>query len=197
MPTKIKKLADKGRIEYIDDFIPEDEANNLYDALIDDVPWEHGEYKMFGKAIQTPRLLYAMRDKNDDITDSYKVTGSMTWTKSINKIKKKIEKQIGLDIRYAQLNYYRDGDDYIGWHTDSEVRDGDLIASLSLGAERIFKFRHIDYKTNEKRKRIHSLCLENGSLLVMNEYAAKKKWKHTLPKMKNVEGRINITFRLR
>ncbi len=37
--------------------------------------------------------------------------------------------------------------------------------------------------------------LENNSLLIMDENSAKSKWKHSLPKMKNVGERINITFR--
>ena len=145
---------------------------------------------MFGREVKTPRLLYAMKDKDADISKSYSVTDSMTWTRSMKKIKKMVEKETGKDISYAQLNYYRNGDDYIGFHTDSEVKEGDIIASISLGASRKFVFRNI--KDMNKR---HSMVLENSSLLIMDENAAKNYWKHSLPKMKNAKERINITFR--
>ena len=98
-------------------------------------------------------------------------------------------------MNYAQLNYYRDGQDYIGWHSDSEVEKGDLIASISLGAERKFSLRHKDYKTNDDIPK-YNFKLGNGSLLIMDYNTANKYWKHCLPKMKNIsDGRINITFR--
>lgn len=188
------KLADEAVVKYYPTFIKEKKANTLYDSLLGDVPWKHGVYKMFGKDVKTPRVLYAMKDKDTDIKDVYTVTPSMVWSKEVKNIKKKVEKLTGKTFRYAQLNYYRDGNDYIGYHTDSEVKSGDIIASLSLGAERDFSFRHIKYKENKIEK--HKMTLENGSLLIMNEQAAKLHWKHSLLKTAKVkEGRINITFR--
>jgi alkylated DNA repair dioxygenase AlkB len=73
------------------------------------------------------------------------------------------------------------------------VQPGDIIASISLGAKRKFVLRHIDYKSNDIDKYIFDL--DNGSLLIMNDSAAKLHWKHSLPKMKNTGPRINITFR--
>jgi alkylated DNA repair dioxygenase AlkB len=159
-----------------------------------DVPWQHGHYSMYGRDIPTPRLLYAMRDSKEDITNSYTVTGSMHWTKEVEKLRNSVVKQTGEYCRYAQMNLYRDGNDYIGFHTDSEVEEGDLIASISLGAERTFKFISTGFKKNAKP--LLEMTLEPGSLLIMSEYAAKHNWKHELPKDKDVdEMRINITFR--
>ena len=55
-----------------------------------------------------------MRDKNVDIKSSYSVTGSMEWLPIVEILKLKIEKETGKKILYAQLNYYTNGDDYIG-----------------------------------------------------------------------------------
>ena len=38
------------------------------------------------------------------------------------------------------MNLYRDGNDHIGFHADSETND--VIASISLGATRRFLLRH-------------------------------------------------------
>ena len=180
-----------GLVEYYPNFLKTKKADSLYQYMKDNIPWEHGIYKMFGKDIKTPRLLWAMRNKNSDIKDSYTVTESSEWTDNIKKIKKKVEKKIGKKIKYAQFNFYRDGNDYIGWHTDSEIKEGHLIASLSLGQSRLFQFKGI--KTTD----MHQMFLENGSLVIFDIDAGKKLWKHRLPKQsKLTEGRINLTFRL-
>ncbi len=183
----------KGKI-YFDTILSESKSTKLYNKLIEKTPWEHGVYNMFGKEVKTPRLLWAMKEDGFDIEKSYTITGSSVWSKEVEKLKTKVEKIIKKKIRYAQINYYRNGNDYIGWHTDSEVIEGDLIASISIGATRKFQFRAIDKNNKEK----YQINLTNGSLIVFDYSAAKKDWKHRIPKEPKVEdGRINITFRLR
>ena len=159
----VYKLDKESEVLYIKNFVIDSVGKSLFKELKNTVPWEFGTYNMFGKPIKTPRLLFAMRDKNVDITKSYSVTKSMEWTPALNNIKKQVEKYIGKHIQYAQLNYYRDGADYIGYHTDSEVQPGDIIASISLGETRKFYFRN----KNDTKNRI-DLMLENNSLLQIN-----------------------------
>ena len=65
-----------------------------------------------------------------------------------------------------------------------------MIASVSLGAERIF---HLKHKNNKALK--HKLILQNGSLLMMKG-ATQHHWLHQIPKTKKPIGkRINLTFR--
>lgn len=190
-----KILENKSKIIYIPNFISSSESKKLYDELVNNPNWMQGTYQMFGKPVKTPRLLWAMRNESFDVPSSYNVTGNSIYSKLVDKLKEKVEKRTKHIMNYAQLNYYRDGQDYIGWHSDSEVKKGDLIASISLGAERKFSLRHKDYKTNKDISK-YNFKLGNGSLLIMDYNTANKYWKHCLPKMKNVsEGRINITFR--
>lgn len=183
----------KGKI-LVDTILSKSKSLKLYNKLLGKTPWEHGIYKMFGKDVKTPRLLWAMKDDGFDIGQSYTITGSSIWSKEMEKLKTKVEKIIKKKIKYAQINYYRNGNDYIGWHTDSEVVEGDLIASISLGAARKFQFRSIDKNKKEK----YQINLTNGSIVIFDYSAAKKDWKHRIPKEPKIEeGRINITFRLR
>jgi alkylated DNA repair dioxygenase AlkB len=63
------------------------------------------------------------------------------------------------------------------------------IASLSIGAERKFAFKH------KATKETVSVMLENGSLLEMKG-SIQQNWWHSLPKTKKVGApRINLTFR--
>ena len=88
-------------------------------------------------------------------------------------------------------NFYRNGQDYMGWHSDNEASLGPTpyIASLSLGAARDFIFRH---KQNKQRV---AVALQHGDLLVMFGHC-QRDWQHALPQRKRVtEPRINLTFR--
>ena len=89
------------------------------------------------------------------------------------------------------LNYYRDGNDSIGYHTDAEPELGvdPIVPSLSLGAARQFVLRHV--RTRERL----TYDLTHGSLLVMAG-TTQHHWRHAVPKTKTPVGkRINLTFR--
>ena len=66
------------------------------------------------------------------------------WTDELREIKTSIEPIAGICFNSVLINYYRDGKDRVAWHSDDEKELGinPVIASVSLGAERKFKFRH-------------------------------------------------------
>jgi alkylated DNA repair dioxygenase AlkB len=102
-----------------------------------------------------------------------------------------IEKYTNQKYNACLLNYYHDGMEGMGWHADNEkeIVPNSSIASLSLGANRKFSFKH------KISKETISIVLENGSLLEMKG-ALQKHWLHALPKTtKVVTPRINLTFR--
>jgi len=69
------------------------------------------------------------------------------------------------------------------------LKKNGAIASLSLGAERKFSFKH------KETKETLSLILENGSLLLMKG-STQTYWLHRLPPTKLISiPRINLTFR--
>jgi len=78
----------------------------------------------------------------------------------------------------------------MGWHQDNEKElDQNSIASVSLGVERRFDFRH--KQTGDKL----SVLLEQGSLLLMGG-TTQKHWQHQLPKSAKITSpRVNLTFR--
>ena len=115
------------------------------------------------------------------------------FSSTLKKIKNHVENTAHTEFTSCLANLYRDGKDSNGWHADDEKELGKnpMIASLSLGAERFFKFRH---KKDSKLK--HKILLENGSLLIMKD-ETQHYWQHQIPKtQKKVEKRINLTFRI-
>jgi alkylated DNA repair dioxygenase AlkB len=86
------------------------------------------------------------------------------------------------------INWYEDGNDYIGYHSDDEKGIVGDTYVFSFGATRNFKFQ------NKMTKVITTVKLEDGGLLIMNP-DCQKHYKHSLPKMKDVGRRISITVR--
>jgi len=89
------------------------------------------------------------------------------------------------------INWYRNGDDYIGMHSDNEkqlVKNSPVI-TISLGQERIFV---IENKLSKKKEKI---LLKNNEVFVMGG-DFQNKYKHGLPKSKKATNyRISITLR--
>ena len=97
------------------------------------------------------------------------------------------------EFNSALLNYYRSGQDSMGYHQDNEPELGlnPVIASLTLGAARTFQLKHITDKSIKRK----DIPLKSGSLLIMAG-TTQHHWKHQIPKTKMPIGpRLNITFR--
>ena len=89
------------------------------------------------------------------------------------------------------LNYYRDGNDSISYHTDKEpdmVKDG-IIAVISLGVSRKF------YVKNQKTNDVEKIDLNGGSLAIMNPICQKEYLHAIMKEPKITESRISLTFR--
>jgi alkylated DNA repair dioxygenase AlkB len=91
------------------------------------------------------------------------------------------------------VNRYRDGNDYISWHSDDDYGDPEPdIASITLGAARPFRLR---LRADEGR--LVEYIPEHGSLLVMRG-RTNADWEHSVPKTAKPIGlRINLTFRFK
>jgi alkylated DNA repair dioxygenase AlkB len=86
-------------------------------------------------------------------------------------------------------NLYRNGNDSVGLHADAEPEMGPVIASLSLGAERLFRLKGRNGTVAFAER------LPRGSLLIMAG-KTQKNLKHEVPKEPDItEPRINLTFR--
>lgn len=183
-------LTRDGRVNYLGP-ISELHSPTLCESLQREINWQPDRVTMFGKTIITKRL-YAW---HGDAAYCYNYSGNKRiaepMTDTISFIKTIVEKCTNASFNACLLNLYHDGDEGMGWHADDEpeLEQNSPIASVSLGAERRFDFKH-----KETDERV-SVMLEHGSLLVMNALS-QKHWLHQLPKTKKVnDSRINLTFR--
>ncbi len=176
--------------EYIENFLSEDEADDLMNYLIEKIDWEEREITLFGKTHMQPRLIKWIGES--EYTYSNERMRVETFPRRLEVLRERLGRELGCKFNSVLLNYYRDGNDSMGRHSDDEKELGTrpIIASISLGVQRDFV---IVEKLGMKKRYV--LPLEHGSLLVMRE-DSQKLYLHELPKRKKVKtGRINLTFR--
>ena len=177
---------------YYPDFIKSEKADEYLKCLLNYNMWRHDKIKLFGRQIYQPRLTALFGEKGKNYTYSGLEMQPEPFTAEIEEIRKKCMQYTNALFNVCLANLYRDGSDSMGWHADDEKELGinPTIASISLGAERIF---HLKHKKDTTAK--HKIRLQHGSLLVM-QGTTQEFWKHQLPKTKKKVGpRVNLTFR--
>jgi alkylated DNA repair dioxygenase AlkB len=167
-------------------------ADGAFEELRSNVPWRQDELKMYGRTIPIPRLTAWYGDPGATYVYSGIRNEPMPWNSVLEGLRQSLEASHGVRFNSVLLNLYRNGRDSLSWHADDERELGrePFIASLSLGATRIFQMQH--RVSGETR----SIDLEHGSLLVMSG-VTQQYWKHQVPKERDATGaRINLTFRV-
>lgn len=180
-----------GTVLYYGHALGVDACEKYTEALLQTVDWRFDEAVIFGKLIQTKRKVAWYGDAPFTYTYSNVQKNALAWTPELLELKKLLELKTGETYNSCLLNLYPSGNEGMGWHTDGEkmLKKEGAIASLSLGATRMFAFKHRDTQAVVK------MVLEPGSLLVMRG-KTQAHWLHRLPPTKKVLGlRINLTFR--
>jgi len=166
-------------------------ARSYFCTLLDSIAWRNDEVYIFGRHYVTKREVAWYGDEAYSYAYSNSTKKALTWTPELLKLKIIVEQLAESPFNSCLLNLYHNGNEGMGWHSDDETCLGSntTIASLSLGAERKFAFRH------KSTKHPVSVFLEHGSLLVMAG-STQHNWAHALPKSCKVSSpRINLTFR--
>jgi alkylated DNA repair dioxygenase AlkB len=161
--------------------------------LIERTPWRADSVVVWGKRHLQPRLTAWYGDADARYEYSGLALDPLPWTPRLLAIKERVEDAAGSRFNSVLLNYYRDGRDSMGMHSDDEPELGPqpVIASLSLGETRTLVFKH---RADRDRKSLR-IELGDGSLLLMRG-AAQRNWRHGIAKEPRPCGpRVNLTFR--
>lgn len=188
----IIKLQDAELI-YHPTFYNKSESDRIFKTLLETIQWKQDKIIMYGKELPLPRLSAWYGDNNKSYTYSGITLNPLTWTNELLQIKEKIEVVAKVNFSSVLLNRYRDGKDYVGWHTDAEKELGKnpVIGSVNFGATRKFQLRRID---NHKEK--FEIELKHGTFLAMRG-TTQHFWQHQVPKTTTIIGeRLNLTFRV-
>jgi alkylated DNA repair dioxygenase AlkB len=211
---------DKKPYMYIDNALPADLAELLLDEmLVEAQTWTPFRVSIFGKELLSHHTtcLYGSDDSeyyyqgrasdkrsfSDSMTRAMKLIGNIVGEMYLARQKSKYEPAKWIP-NFAVSNYYRNGDEYLGAHSDSLTLIGPmpLIASLTLGAGRTFRI-------HPKSGKSVDVLLKHNSVLIMWP-SFQELFKHSLPRVgkkvvgsgtliphiRSNEGRINLTFRM-
>ncbi|MDB5933443.1 MAG: alpha-ketoglutarate-dependent dioxygenase AlkB [Massilia sp.] len=163
--------------------------DEVLSRLIVETAWRSEVITLWGKQFRQPRLTAWHGEK------SYSYSGltlePLAFTPLQQQIRRAVEAASGRRFNSVLLNYYRDGRDSMGMHSDDEAELGPepAIASVSFGAARTFILQH---KASKQRLQ---LDLTDGSLLLMAG-KLQHNWVHGINKTTRPIGpRLNLTFR--
>ncbi|AVK76258.1 alkylated DNA repair [Pandoravirus neocaledonia] len=179
------------------------ESRDAITKLRQEVKTTQGQVRVYGKMLNEPRLTaYYVRRRWADprlanrpyVYSGKAITGADDFPPTVEALCARVEDALGRPrgtYTAVLVNEYRDGSDYISWHSDDEHSiDRTDIASLSLGASRDFKVRAKADHTQQT-----TFVLASGDLLHMHG-ACQDLYQHHVPKRAKVaSARFNLTFR--
>jgi alkylated DNA repair dioxygenase AlkB len=162
-------------------------ADELFDRLLQVVPWRAERRKMYDRVVDVPRLLcfYA---EDEELPDP-------VLTQARQALDDHYGAELGERFATAGLCLYRDGRDSVAWHGDTIGRgskEDTIVAILSLGTPRALLLRPLGGGGPTLRHEVG-----HGDLLVMGG-SCQRTWQHAVPKTSRPTGpRISVQFRPR
>jgi alkylated DNA repair dioxygenase AlkB len=159
-------------------------ADQLFDRLVDIVPWREEERVMYDRKVAVPRLM-AFYAEDVDLPDA-----------SLQLARRALNDRYGNGsagpLQTVGICLYRDGRDSVAWHGDRIGRRYDvdtLVAIVSIGCRRRFLLRPRGGGPSRR------FDLGDGDLLVMGG-SCQRTWEHAVPKTSRPSGpRISVQFR--
>jgi alkylated DNA repair dioxygenase AlkB len=146
----MESLAISGAELYFEkNFLAPDEATILFQTLLSKCAWERRRTS-FKSVVPRDEVYYG--DPGTSCTYSRREYKPMAWIPELLALKTKVEDATP-ELAYSNLNLpklgynavlcnlYRNGNDSVGLHADAEPEMGPIIASVSVGAERLFRLK--------------------------------------------------------
>jgi alkylated DNA repair dioxygenase AlkB len=198
LASEIEAISLPGAELYYDEnFLSSVKATTFFHALLEHCQWQRRNAP-FGHRVPRDEAYYG--DPGTEYIYSRRLYTPLPWIPALLQLKAMVEDatpfaayrnsnpgQPGYNA--VLCNLYRDGSDSVGWHADAEPEMGPVIASLSLGAPRLFRLKQTQGKL------LFSKSMPHGSLLIMGG-DTQRNFRHEVPKQPGItEPRINLTFR--
>lgn len=178
-------------VEYYPNWLTHKHAKHLMGYFIEQLQWQQPSIVLYGQERKIPRLQAWYGDPDSQYEYSKLMMQPLPWDTRLAKLKYACEQKSGASFNSVLANWYRDGSDSMGMHSDNEPELGTqpVIASVSLGQTRRLTFKNIQTKES------HRIGLEHGSLLIMKG-DTQQFWQHGINKSRTrLDARLNFTFR--
>lgn len=182
------------QVKFIPDFIDPETASNLFQVLKNDYLLNNHFLSSQPRALLIPEVRKVMFMDQELFTENRlppeQWGNTAPWFDELEAIRYLVEQELQWAFHTGVCLYYHNGQNRMAFHSDYEAFGStEVIASISLGAERLFQLRDI------KTKDIYEELLPHGSLFVMGK-GCQQNYEHALaPDPECLAPRINITFR--
>jgi len=159
------------------------EADDVFAALVAEVPWRAERRQMYDRVVDVPRLVH-----------TYGVGEPLphpVLVEAREALSAHYLPELGEPFVTAGCCYYRDGHDSVAWHGDTIGRgrsQDTMVAIVSVGDPRRLVLR--------PRGGGDSISIEmgHGDLVVMGG-SCQRTWEHAVPKVAHAGPRISVQFR--
>ncbi|MEX0426593.1 alpha-ketoglutarate-dependent dioxygenase AlkB [Nocardioides sp. DS6] len=164
------------------------DPDDVFDALVRDVPWRAERRQMYDRMVDVPRLVHTYFPGE--------ALPHPTLATAREALSAHYADELGEPFVSAGCCYYRDGRDSVAWHGDRIGRgrmSDTMVAIVSVGDPRRLVLRPRSGAPGDGR---HSLSIEmgHGDLLVMGG-SCQRTWEHAVPKVAGAGPRISVQFR--
>ena len=166
-------------------------ADEVFAALVHDVPWRAERREMYDQVVDVPRLLH-----------TYGIGAPLphpALVEAREALSAHYLPDLGEEFVTAGCCYYRDGRDSVAWHGDTIGRgrtEDTMVAIVSFGDPRRLLLRPRKEYTSSEGSASLSLTLGHGDLVVMGG-SCQRTWEHAVPKQAHAGPRISVQFRPR
>lgn len=111
-------------LEIIEGFYDAAASEGLYLRLLREQNWPDNRYVVFGRQFTLPRLQTWHADPGIRYSYSNNLLETRAWTSLLSDIRAQVESYLKFSFNSVLVNLYRNGDDYVGWHSDNEPELG-------------------------------------------------------------------------
>lgn len=207
--------GDRGRVQYyihgtdpelyylcvIREWLKPELATRCFEYARGNFTWSQAESRMpipasqrvpgGGEFFKEPRLTHFVGDRESPPHIYSGIPHPLSpWDPMSRALRDRVVRETGVYFDAALANYYRDGNDSISAHSDTEsIGELSTVCGVNLGGTRRLYF--YDRKTKETIK----TEMHNGDAYLMAGDNFQARFSHTVPKQKGVQPRISLTFR--
>ena len=165
-----------------------DDADDLYDSLVDRVPWRRARLWRYERWMLEPRLT------------AWCAVGRPMPDPRLLDVHRAVRDRCGVPFDGFSLAWYRDGRDSVAFHRDRDLRwcEETRVALLVLGQRRPFLLRPRAHRYDHDAPRggaTHDLAPGEGDLMILGG-RCQADWEHSVPKVDMTRrGRISLQWR--
>jgi len=205
MSIEYKSTKDNIHLLYKDNFLDKEISNKIYNTFEKKLEYNSDEasmIKMAGKYVKVPRSQVAYGEPGTFYNFTGIKVNARSWNddnivcKIIKKIKEEVENFTGSTFNFVLINKYKDGEQYIGYHSDDErdlVANSDIVG-VSFGAKRDLLLKAKGFIPTDYEEVI-TIPLDHNSIFVIKQ-PTNQHWMHSIPKRSSATTpRISLTFR--